>query len=181
MWIYICSTEGCAPLGWGDLGGRWLLWELIQCMPLGGQVHDLESFKQLFGKNLLVLKCHPSHDVDFNGELPVKVACKLHLKARDRADPSGFCCVTEHGADTVQQPRGCSLGAGDRVLLTHLSGLGTVTPAGRSGSWAWALRLHQHLLWVDAQASIGTGWLWGLCCGADPPPPSMVCADVGLR
>lgn len=106
MWIYICSKEGCAPPGWEDLGGRWLLWELIQCVPLGRQVHDLERFRQLFGKNLLVLKCHPSHDVDFSGELLVKVACKLHLKGRDHADPGGFGCVTEHGAETVQQPRG---------------------------------------------------------------------------
>lgn len=76
-------------------------------MPLGRQVHDLERFRQLFGKKLLVvLKCHPSHDVDFNGELLVKVACKLHLKPCDRADPRGFGFVTEHGAETVQQPRG---------------------------------------------------------------------------
>lgn len=106
MWIYICSKEGCAPIVWEDLGGRWLLWELIQCMPLGQQVHDLERFRQLFGKNLPVLKCHPRHDVDFDGELLVKVACKLHLKARDHACPSGFGCVTEHSAETVQQPRG---------------------------------------------------------------------------
>lgn len=77
MWIYICSKEGCAPPGWEDLGGRWLLWELIQCVPLGRQVHDLERFRQLFGKNLLVLKCHPSHDVDFSGEL----LCESGLQA----------------------------------------------------------------------------------------------------
>lgn len=92
MWIYICSREGCAPLGWGDLGGRWLLWELIQGVPLGRQVHDLERFRQLFGKNLLVLKCHPSPDVDFNGESLVEVACKLPLKPCDRAAPRGFGC-----------------------------------------------------------------------------------------
>lgn len=84
-------------------------------MPLGQQVHDLERFRQLFEKNLLVLKCHASHDVDFNGELHVKVACKLCLKPHDRADPGGFGCVTEHGAETAQQPHGCSLGARDGV------------------------------------------------------------------
>lgn len=61
------------------------------------------------------VECHPRHDVDFNGELLVKVVCKLCLKARDRADPGGFGCGTGHGADPVQQPRGCSLGAGDGV------------------------------------------------------------------
>lgn len=85
MWIYVCSREGCAPHGPS-------LWELIQCVPLGRQVHDLERFRQLFGKNLLVLKCHPSPDVDFNGELLVKVACRLHVKPCDRADPGGFGC-----------------------------------------------------------------------------------------
>lgn len=84
-------------------------------MPLGQQVHDLERFRQLFGKNLHVLKCHPRHDVDFDGELLVKVACKLHLKACDHAGPSGFGCVTEH----VQRP--CSSPVGECLVQEIVS------------------------------------------------------------
>lgn len=93
--------------------------------------------------------------------------------------------VTEHGAVTVQQPHGCSLGAGDRLLLTHVSGLG----------WEVSLSCLQEGLGAEPELSdiittcsglmhwIGPalvrgvlGWLWGLCCRADPP--CMVCADV---
>lgn len=52
MWSYICSLEGCAPLGEGDLGGRRLLWELL-CLPPGGQARALGRFRQLFGEKPL--------------------------------------------------------------------------------------------------------------------------------
>lgn len=49
MWIYIYSTERCAPPGWGDLGGE---------VPVVGAdpVHDLERFRQLFGEKPLCVE-----------------------------------------------------------------------------------------------------------------------------
>lgn len=123
---------------------------------------DLDSF---LGKNLLVLKCHPSHDVDFNGELLVKVACKLYLKPRDSADPGGFGSVTEHGAETLQQPHGCGLGARDPVLLTHGSSVGwevflSCLQEGL-GAEPGLSDIITTVLWIDARASIVTGSFGG--------------------
>lgn len=62
---FTSTAQKDVPLLAGEtLEGRCLLWELIQCMTW----RDLDSFS---GKNLFVLKCH---DVDFNGELLVRVA-----------------------------------------------------------------------------------------------------------
>lgn len=91
--------------------------------------------------------------------------------------------MTEHDADTMQQPRGCSLGARDRVLLTHLSGLGWEVSLsclqeglGAEPGLSDIITTCSGLMHGPALARGVLGWLRGLCSGADSP--SVVCADV---
>lgn len=83
----------------------------------------------------------------------------------------------------MQQPRGCSLGARIGVLLTHLSSLGCQVSLsclqeglGAEPGLSDIITTCSGLMHGPALAWGVLGWLWGLCCGADPP--SVVCADV---
>ncbi|KAJ7419988.1 hypothetical protein WISP_50801 [Willisornis vidua] len=58
------------------------------------------------------------HDIDFYRELLVKVACKLHLKPHDHADPSGFGCDTGHVAlSSLKEGLGAEPGLSDIIVI----------------------------------------------------------------
>lgn len=118
------------------------MWELTRWCNWGARARVLESFRQLFRGDLYRSKRHPGQHVDFCGELLLKVACKRHLNPHDHADPSGFGCCTEHGAETMRQPPWLIGLVQD--LVSRTSEVSTVRwhcrACGKVWERAWALR-----------------------------------------
>lgn len=173
MWIYICSNRRIVPLlagetleGGGCCGSCWE----GKCMTW----RDLDSF---LGKTSLCWNAIPAMGLISMENCLWKWLCKLHVKAVTVLTPVGL--DVQHSADPVQQPwvqpRSCLPDTAQQFGHCHTCrklwelSLGSQTSSPPALDGCTGQHWHRGVL----------GWLWGLCCGADPP--STVCADVVLR